>query len=142
MARKNNYVGKGREACPSHHECSAEIQESRVQPTNQQETIAEIKFGRYLSLRNAVPPICFYLNCAWKIAMTTAHQSLILERPKISRGFYLVLELFIFKILCDPVPLNPILHTWFRDSCFTCDGSPTIQGFPLIFYIGMAISPY
>ncbi len=26
--------------------------------------------------------------------------------------------------------LNPILHTWFRDSCFTCDGSPTIQIFP------------
>jgi hypothetical protein len=23
--------------------------------------------------------------------------------------------------------LNPILHMWFRDSCFTCDGSPTIQ---------------
>jgi hypothetical protein len=25
--------------------------------------IAAIKFGRYLSLRNAVLPICFYLNC-------------------------------------------------------------------------------
>jgi hypothetical protein len=36
-------------------------------------------------------------------------------------------------------PFNPILHTWFRDSCFTCDGSPTIQVFPLIFYIGMVI---
>jgi hypothetical protein len=23
--------------------------------------------------------------------------------------------------------LNPILHTWFRDSRFTCDGSLTIQ---------------
>ena len=30
--------------------------------------------------------------------------------------------------------LNPILNTWFRDSCFTCDGSPTIQVFPLIFF--------
>ncbi len=30
---------------------------------------------------------------------------------------------------------NPILQTWFRDSCFTCD--PNIQAFPLIFYIGM-----
>ncbi len=26
---------------------------------------------------------------------------------------------------------NPILHTWFRDSCFTRDGSSTIQVFPL-----------
>ncbi len=26
-----------------------------------------------------------------------------------------------------------------RDSCFTCDGSPTIQVFPLIFYIGKVI---
>ena len=34
---------------------------------------------------------------------------------------------------------NPILHTWFRDICFKCDGSPTIQVFPLIFYIGMVI---
>jgi hypothetical protein len=34
---------------------------------------------------------------------------------------------------------NPILHTWFRDSCFTCVGSPTIQVFPMIFYIGMVI---
>ncbi len=32
---------------------------------------------------------------------------------------------------------NPILHTWFRDSCFTCDGSSTIQVFPLLFKIGM-----
>ena len=29
--------------------------------------------------------------------------------------------------------LNPILHTWIRDSCFTCDGSKTIQDFPLLF---------
>jgi hypothetical protein len=35
--------------------------------------------------------------------------------------------------------VNPILHTWFRDSCFTCDGSPTIQVFPLNFYTGMVI---
>ncbi len=35
--------------------------------------------------------------------------------------------------------LNPILHTWFRDSCFTCDGSHTIQVFPWISYIGMVI---
>jgi hypothetical protein len=39
---------------------------------------------------------------------------------------------------------NPILHTWFRYSCFTCDGSsatqvfPT-QVFPLLFNIGMVI---
>jgi hypothetical protein len=36
-----------------------------------------------------------------------------------------------------PLNINPILHTWFRDSCFTCDGCPTIQVFPLNFYIGM-----
>jgi hypothetical protein len=35
--------------------------------------------------------------------------------------------------------INPILHTWFRDSCFTCDGSSAIQVFPLLFNIGMAI---
>jgi len=35
--------------------------------------------------------------------------------------------------------INPILHTWFRDSCFTCDGSSTIQVFPLLFHIGMVI---
>ncbi len=35
--------------------------------------------------------------------------------------------------------INPILHTWFRDSCFTCDGSPAIQIFPMIFHIGMVI---
>ncbi len=34
---------------------------------------------------------------------------------------------------------TPILHTWLKDSCFTCDGSPTIQVFPLIFYIGVVI---
>jgi hypothetical protein len=43
---------------------------------------------------------------------------------------------FSIFIVCE---LTPILHTWFRDSCFTCDGSPTIQVFPLIFYIGMVI---
>ena len=26
---------------------------------------------------------------------------------------------------------NPILHMWFRDSCFTCDGSLTIPVFHL-----------
>jgi hypothetical protein len=35
--------------------------------------------------------------------------------------------------------LNPILHTWFRDTCFTGDGCPTIQVFLLIVYIGMGI---
>jgi hypothetical protein len=34
---------------------------------------------------------------------------------------------------------NPILHTWIRDSCFTCDGSKTIQDFPLLFNIGYGI---
>jgi hypothetical protein len=29
--------------------------------------------------------------------------------------------------------LNPILHTWFRDKCFTCDGFLTIQVFHLLF---------
>jgi hypothetical protein len=29
--------------------------------------------------------------------------------------------------------LNPILHTWFRDSCFTCDGSPTILNSTVLF---------
>ncbi len=33
--------------------------------------------------------------------------------------------------------VNPILHTWMRDNCVTCDGSPTIQVFPWIFNIGM-----
>jgi hypothetical protein len=28
---------------------------------------------------------------------------------------------------------NPILHTWVRESCFTCDGSQTIQVSLLIF---------
>ncbi len=37
---------------------------------------------------------------------------------------------------------NPILHRWFRDSCFTCDGVLTIQVFSLLFNIGMAILPY
>jgi hypothetical protein len=27
--------------------------------------------------------------------------------------------------------INPILHKWFRNSCFTCDGSSTIQDFSL-----------
>ncbi len=35
--------------------------------------------------------------------------------------------------------LNPILHMWIMDSSFTCDGSPTLQVFPLIFYMGMVI---
>jgi hypothetical protein len=39
----------------------------------------------------------------------------------------------------SPACFNPILHTWFRDSCFTCDGSSTIQVFPLLFNIGMVI---
>ncbi len=34
---------------------------------------------------------------------------------------------------------NPILQTWFRDSCFTFDVSSTIQGFPVLFNIGMVI---
>ncbi len=36
--------------------------------------------------------------------------------------------------------LNPILHTWFRDSCFTCDCwfiNHTVL--PLLFNIGMVI---
>ncbi len=28
---------------------------------------------------------------------------------------------------------NPILHTWLRNSCFTCDNSPPIQVFPFDF---------
>jgi hypothetical protein len=36
-------------------------------------------------------------------------------------------------------PFNPILHTWIGDSCFTCDGSRTIQVSPLLFKIGMVI---
>jgi hypothetical protein len=35
--------------------------------------------------------------------------------------------------------VNPILQTWIKDNCFTCDGSSTIQVFPLILTIGMAI---
>jgi hypothetical protein len=38
--------------------------------------------------------------------------------------------------------VNPIIHTWCKDSCFTCDGSLTLQVLPLLFMlfnIGMAI---
>jgi hypothetical protein len=38
--------------------------------------------------------------------------------------------------------LTLYLHTWLRNSCFTCDGSSTIQDFPLLFNIGMVIQPY
>jgi len=38
-----------------------------------------------------------------------------------------------------PMYFNPILHTWFRDGCFTCDGFSTIQVFPLLLNIGMVI---
>ncbi len=38
-----------------------------------------------------------------------------------------------------PFLFNPILLTWFRDSCFTCDGSSTIQVFPLLFNMRMVI---
>jgi hypothetical protein len=34
--------------------------------------------------------------------------------------------------------LNPILRTWFRDSCYTCDGSSTYV-FPLLLKIGNRI---
>ncbi len=35
-------------------------------------------------------------------------------------------------VTCCSTKLNPILHMWFRDSCFTCDdGSSTIQVFLL-----------
>jgi hypothetical protein len=37
---------------------------------------------------------------------------------------------------------SPILHTWLRDSCFTYDCSSTIQVFPLLFNMGMVISPF
>jgi hypothetical protein len=47
--------------------------------------------------------------------------------------------LFVSCISVDFVSFNSILHTWFRDSSFTYDGSPTIQVFPLIFYIGMVL---
>ncbi len=47
--------------------------------------------------------------------------------------------LFVSCISVDFVSLNSILHTWFRDSSITCDGSPTIHAFPLIFYIGMVL---
>jgi hypothetical protein len=30
----------------------------------------------------------------------------------------------------ENIVINPILHMWFRDSCFTLDGSSIIQGFP------------
>jgi hypothetical protein len=35
--------------------------------------------------------------------------------------------------------INPILHTWIRDSCFICDGFSAIRVSPWIFYIGMVI---
>jgi hypothetical protein len=34
--------------------------------------------------------------------------------------------------------INPILHTWFRDSCFTCYGTSTILTFKYV----MASEPY
>ncbi len=40
------------------------------------------------------------------------------------------------KISC--LFINPILQRWFRDSCFTCDGSLTTQVFPLLSYRDMA----
>jgi hypothetical protein len=55
----------------------------------------------------------------------------------IHTGPSFAVSFFIGKGRC--LYVNPILHTLFRDSCFTCDGSPTIQVFPLIFYIGMVI---
>ncbi len=36
-----------------------------------------------------------------------------------------------------PLQFNPILYMWFRDSCFKCDDSLSIQVFPLLFNIGM-----
>jgi hypothetical protein len=39
-----------------------------------------------------------------------------------------------FSYLCTK--LNPVLYTWFRDSSFTCDGSLTIQVFPLLLNTG------
>jgi hypothetical protein len=42
-------------------------------------------------------------------------------------------------ILVPIIDLSPILHTWFRYSCFTCDSSSTIQVSPLLFNIGMVI---
>jgi hypothetical protein len=40
------------------------------------------------------------------------------------------------------VYFNPILHTWFRYSCFTCDGSSTLQDFPLLFNRGILDEQY
>jgi hypothetical protein len=52
---------------------------------------------------------------------------------------YLLVAVYPVRLDQQEYYINPILHTWFRDSCFTCDGSPTIKVFPLIFYIGMVI---
>ncbi len=61
--------------------------------------------------------------------------------------FAFPLNSFTYHMILVPVrqsilPLNPILHMWFRDNGFTCDGSSTIQVFPLLFSIGMVILPY
>jgi hypothetical protein len=43
------------------------------------------------------------------------------------------------NFLSCPNDFNPILHTWFRDSCFTCVGPSTVQVFPLLFNIALVI---
>jgi hypothetical protein len=39
------------------------------------------------------------------------------------------------------ININPILHILKKDICCTCDGSSNIKVFPLLFDIGMVISP-
>ncbi len=47
-----------------------------------------------------------------------------------------------FCFMLNLLLLKLILHTWVRDSCFTFDGSSTIQVYPLLYKLGMAILPY
>ncbi len=54
------------------------------------------------------------------------------SNPESCRSKQAPLSRFIYR-------LNPILHTWIGDSCFTCDGSWTIQVSPLLLNIGMVI---
>jgi hypothetical protein len=67
-------------------------------------------------------------NCMLKASKSTLSQ--LLERLKRKRDDQGDASLCI---------LNPILHTWFRDSFFTRDGSSTTLVFPLLFNIGMVI---
>ncbi len=63
------------------------------------------------------------------------HEQLVLELAELHQK-NIIVDIIALQETWD---INPILHTWFRDSCFICDGSSTIQVFPLLFKTGMVI---